>query len=552
MTTPGPTLRANAVTALVLLLVALSPWLLSGLDTLPHGDGWILRDRAAAGAGWLWLEQPTRMFIYLPWRLVDLLSPSSFLAAHLLLIGAFWVKGLAFRASLARVAPGLAPPTLAAALLIVYPASTLAVSIDASLDRHVALAFFLVAVWLFVRSLERPSRGVLAGMWAAQIASLWSLELVLPLALLVPLGLLWSQGRLLRSEARRAAVRWLALPLANLAHNIVHILVTSRLPGTPLGASHAREMLSLDVGLGPAVASVAGALTGHLIDPWPGALASVDSLGAGAFVAVAVAMLALTAGRLEPGSLPSWTMIGRVALAGAIAFAATVVPMSLTLVRFDTGRSWILSSLGATLILVAAAATCARLARRPGIARAVLTVVVALATVQTLAHHLRYVRGSDVVRRTLASIVELIPTPAPDTVLAVLWAPDAVRPPGLGSRSGVLTHAVRFIYDDQTVLAGVGLPGRLRADDVTLGVGEESLVARFHGDGRVATFPYRLAILLDAESPDRMRLLEELPVSVSATARSSYHPRGRMSDGALPSRAVALGLAPPTGGAEGR
>ena len=408
----------TVASAAALLLIVVALWAPFGVHTNPQGDGWILKNRVASGERWMFPDNPTRALVFVPWTLAHFLSPDSFIGVHLLLIAIFWGKSLVLFEILRRL-PGSHDGIafLTAALSIVYPASTWWISLDAPVDRHWAVFFFLVSVLLLLVTWCRPRVPLLIGMWAAQILSLWTNEAILPLTLAVPLFLLWV-ARKPGHEFRRGTALWLIIPVLNAIHNLAHHLMVALIPDRAFGASHGVEILAMDVGWRSMGESLLVAYRRHLADGWWQSVRLLDT----DVLFLAVAGLAATAVLVVGYVL--WPGTGSVdrrfyrflTLAGLLVIGLGFAPFVLTTLRFTDGRSFIVSSLGAALFVPGIAGFLnSKTGRVRTVTVALMGLLLCLATVRALHQHARYCSGSKRQDSMLAAVIEQAPGVRPNT-----------------------------------------------------------------------------------------------------------------------------------------
>jgi hypothetical protein len=505
--------------------VALALWAPLDGNTTPNGDGWILKNRAAAGAVFF-AGEPTRALLSLPWAIAHRLTPDSFLGIHLIFIAVIWLKGVTLFAIIRRL-PGAADDLalLGAALLIVHPASTWSMAIDGPLDRHWAVLWLLVSIFFLMLGMGRRSCVWYAAMAAAQILSLWTNEAILPVALTV-LALIWWIARDDRRSILRASGLWLVLPICNAIHNLAHHLAGALAPQHASGVSHGVAILALDDGWRAMAASVVLAYRRHFFDCWfrsAGSLPTDWSFGATALIAAA----AVTAGALllSPHApktdrrLPRVLLIAGLVLVGC-GFAA-FVPTNL---RCTDGRSFIISSLGAALAVTGAVFLLADVRPRFRIVATVaLGLLVGIGTVELIEQHAAYARGSRSQDRMLAAIIEQAPAVEPGTVFAVAFDEtmrDTHRRTGFWPRHNVVENAIQFLYDDATLRARLVFRGPDSAFRLT-----EGGLARRPRPGAPPWLADYSRLLVFRDRPGRpATLLRRLPERLRGSDAEDYRP----------------------------
>lgn len=517
--------RRIAAAAAILLVVAVALWAPLDGRTTPNGDGWILKNRAAAGAV-TFAGEPTRALLALPWAIAHRLTPDSFLGIHLLFIAVIWLKGLALFAIVRRL-PGADDDiaVLGAALLMVHPASTWSMAIDGPLDRHWAVLFLLAAILFLMLGMHRRSLTWYAAMAAAQIVSLWTNEAILPVALTVP-ALIWWIARDDRRSVLRAGGIWLVVPICNAVHNLVHHVSGALAPQYAPGVSHGVAILAVDDGWRAMAASVALAYRKHFFDCWArsiGSLSSDWSFGATALMAAAaVTAVALLLSPHAPKTdrrLPGFLLVAGLVLVGC-GFAA-FVPTEL---RFTDGRSFIISSLGAALAVTGAVFLV--VAKAPGLriaANVALGLLIGTATAQLIEQHAAYARGSRSQDRMLAEIIEQAPAVKSGTVFAVAFDEtmrDTHRRTGFWPRHNVVENAIQFLYDDTTLRARLVF----RGPDSAFRLTDEGLVRRPRPGAPPWLADYSRLLVFRIRPGRPAVLLRRLPDRLRGPGAGDYHP----------------------------
>ncbi len=527
----------------VLLALVVAMWLPFGVHGTPQGDGWILKDRVSSGHRWFFSENPTRILIYVPWSLADLLTPDSFVGIHLLLILLIFGKALALFGIVRRLPgshDGLA--FLTAALSIVYPAGTALFARDENVDRHWAVLFLLLAVWLLMVMWRRLSWPWLGALWVIQALSLWTNEAILPPALAVPLLMLWMYGR---SDPllRRNTMLWLIVPMVNAFHNLVHHLTVALSPEIADAHSRAVTVLALDDGWRPMLESLFVAYRRHLVDGWVQAFGTLHGeprliLVAGLFAACTFAVgLALWPRRATLDR----TLLAFLVVAGFVTIGLGFAPFVPTELRWTSGRSFIISSLGAVLVVPAVVAM---LGRRSRWARPIaVTLIAGLALVgasSAFAQHARYNRGAMMQDRIFASIIEQAPRVRADVFFAVKFTgepPALRRAVGLHRRSNILRHALRYLYNEQSLSGGLVDSNRFTAVADRYQLTREGVGGSLEAGQTLPTVSYEDVLIFRVRRSLEVKLLYFLPRDLRGTGPPSYRPRKLIDDGApLPPR----------------
>lgn len=243
-----------------LALLTFALWLPFGWNVAPLMDGWVLLARADVNDLPIFYPQvsPTRPLTYAPWVISTLLTPESFVAQNALYALALFGTGAAMYGLLRRLLPD--QPALAwlgAALLIVFPADHGIFYLDA-INIRCSLMFTVIAAYGLLLYWDRPSLARLAVMLAAQVLSLLMYEIGIPLLLLLPLLLVWRDGRPTRHWWGVAAL-WSAFPLAWLVYFAATVLLGD--------ASYARTMLDTSGAAAQLITGLAYVYRQHL---WTG------------------------------------------------------------------------------------------------------------------------------------------------------------------------------------------------------------------------------------------------------------------------------------------
>lgn len=531
----------TAIAAVLLFLITVAIWIPFGIGGNPQGDGWILKNWVDNGER-LFVSNPTRILLLVPWTLAHFMSPDSFVAIHILLISMLWGKGLVLFAILRRLAGGHDGfAVLTAALSIVYPASTLLITLDEGIDRHWATFFLLVAILLLLEYWRKPRPACLAGMCAAQAVSLWTNEAILLPALAVPLLLLW----IARSRSRefwRTSALWLVVPFLNAIHNAAHHVLVALLPNETTLQSHGVAILALEGGWRPMVESMLLAYRRHLADGWWRSVQSLDGTTSYLALGGAAAVLAIVVGWLfwpKNGALDRGLLWGLI-IAGMIVIGLGFAPFVPTVLRFSSGHSFVVSSLGAPLVISAVAGMmCMGRGRWDAVYRGLMGVLIGVAMVGALTQHALYIRGSLAQDAILASVIEQAPGVSPLAFFAVGFNDrlDALqRAAGIHRRSNVLHHALSFLYDDPSLQAGLlnskaytawGKGYRLAPD----GVAEDS-----PSGPRSLTIPYERVLIFRVKADLTVKLLQWLPKRYRDPTGRTYDPQQMIATDTPPPR----------------
>jgi len=519
----------TGVAAAMLLLIVVTIWVPFGTGGNPQGDGWILKDRVANGERFF-ASNPTRVLIYMPWSLAHFFTPDSFVGVNLLLIAILWGKGMLLF-SIVRWLPGCHDgfAALTAALSIVYPAGTRLITLDESVDRHWAVFFLLLSVLLLLEFWRTRRPGYLLGMGSAQFISLWTNEAILLLALATPLMLLWvAHGR--SREFWRASALWLVVPALNAIHNGVHHVMVVLNPGGTAGYSRGVKVLAIEDGWRPMVESILIAYRRHLADGWWRCFRQLDGeWSLIALAAITVVLVTIVGVLLWPknGSLDH-RLLRFLIIAGMLVIGLGFAPFVPTSLRFTDGRSFIISSLGAVLVVSALAGfMCNGIRWKHKVFQGVIGILIGAGMIGMLAQHALYVRGSLAQDAILESIIEQAPGVLPGTFFAVGFREkpkELRRAAGFHRRGSVLHHALSFLYDDPSLQAGllVSKAGAVRGDDYRLT--PEGISGHMSPGRPFPTIPYERALVFRVRRDLKVKLLRWLPRQYRDPAARTYLP----------------------------
>jgi len=529
----------------MLLVIAVALWIPFGLGGNPQGDGWILKNSVANG-DLLFESNPTRILIFLPWILAHLLSPDSFVGANILLIAIFWGKALALFAILRRL-PGCHDgfAFLTSALSIVYPAGTRLITLDEGVDRHWAVFLFLVSVLLLLQYWRDKRPGYLLGMWAAQIFSLWTNEAILLLALATPLLLLWF-ARSLHREFWRAGALWLVVPALNAIHNGFHHSMVALNQNWIMGTSRGVAVLAIEDGWRPIVESMLIAYRRHMVDGWRRCFSQFDSDWSFVALAALAAVLVTILGHFlwpKNGTLDR-RLLGFLAIAGLLVIGIGFAPFALTYLRFGDGHSFIISSLGAPLVVLAVAGFMCGRTRWSRLAfRGLIGILIGAGMAGALSQHALYVRGSRAQDAILASIVEQAPGVPPHTFFAVGFSgypKELEGAAGIHRRNNVLQHALSFLYEVPSLEAGLLESKTVAVYGDKHQLALEGITGQMLSRGPLPTIPYDRVLIYRVFADLRVKLLRWLPKRFRDPAARTYRPRRTINFDAPPPRRVEI------------
>jgi hypothetical protein len=384
-------------------------------------------------------------------------------------------------------------------------------------------------------------------MWLAQIMSLWTNQAILPLALAVPLMLLWtSKGSATRREVFRGSILWLVLPAVNGFHNVARHVFNIGILGGPVGLSHEAQILDLDSGLAVIARSLLVAYRKHLVDGWRESVRLLAGDPALLSVAVVTGVVVL---------ITTWALWPRregidrgaarfLIVAGLLGIGLGFSPFVLTSLRFTAGRSFIVSSLGAALFIPGLIGILVgRLDRAKAAAASLMSLLVCLGTIRVLDQHARYIDSTHRCASILAGIIRQAPEVRPGVFFAVVYAGDRGefwRTAGFSLRTDVVEHALRFLYDHQEL--GAGVINEDWSASIQYRLTRDGLGVRFLSGEELPTISYSGTLIFRVRRNLKVVLLHSVPQRVRGPDADAYDPESLINLNApLPRRFRLLG-----------
>jgi hypothetical protein len=360
-----------------------------------------------------------RPFMPLSFALSYLADRDSFDAWHLLTIASLLAKGAATTYLVSRATGSRGWGIVAAALLLLYPADTMQLSLR-SIHINVAIALLLTGSALLVSAFgaRSPTRAVAGAVVATTfyVVSLGIYEAGLVLIML-PLVVPFASSGL----SRIVHFRRRELGLAAIWAGGVCLYL-----GYAAWASHKVASYQSQVtggGQGPIATAIAAfpklfttgaarALIGGWMDAWRMLAVEYTSyvyFGCAVLGIAAVALFAIALGRSrvsdEPSALPSWRMPARLLLAGLVLMLAGYAPFLTSPYHVVVSqRTFLWATPGAAIAWVGVLLMIWRLARAPAIAGACLLLALGFGAQLFQFHH--YVELTQRQRAVLRGIVE--------------------------------------------------------------------------------------------------------------------------------------------------
>ena len=353
---------------LVFLLLLYAPF---GFESIPLMEGWLQKallegspSEVANG------ELVTRFFALVPYAVADELSPHSFAGYHVVNVILFWLKLALFYGILRRltVTPFLA--FLCTMLFMVFPVSTLLLSLR-SLVPALTIVTFFAALYLTLGILMNRSRLRLrlAGVWLAMLFAIGSHDLAYGLIVAAPLIWWWRNRSPIWFKANLTAI-WFLPFMAKVFYVLLLFSANQNFRGSALGDS-ATTILFDGRPIPELVVHYVGILgevyLQTLVLGWQEAYATISL---NAWIPSTVAMLALTGltalwlARHEKVTFPTRRRIAAVILGGlALVLPSVGVVMWFEKFNRDLWRMYILVPIGAAIALLGLVLLIASLAK---------------------------------------------------------------------------------------------------------------------------------------------------------------------------------------------
>lgn len=466
------------------------------------------------------------------------LTPDSFVGYNLIAMALFASKGVLLYLILRRLTRGNTVfALLAGLLLIIFPADAGLFTFRA-FNIHAAVVWFLLSVYLFLIYFETGRWWALVGAWVTTIGHLWVYEVGYPLVLVVPLLLVWLDGRLSR-RVFRVGLLWYVAPVIALTYEAV--LFTQ-------GESYQSWLLQRS---GLSQSSIAGEMFGSLLNAYNRHFVAgwAEALGQLATPYLALAVIAgagaFAAGRLLPAPPDSdnkrryWML----ALVGFVAIGLGYSAFLITPYRQLDWRVYYYSSIGGAVCTVSLVYLAARYARlRQSVFVGAVSVLIGLATLHALNQHEYYAGLALNQQALLHDVVEQVPQLSGEATLVVVDETGRYNSNWSLGASYLVRYALGYVY------ANPNLDAILCAFDPTAGVfvtlPEQRELCNFAPSGITLTangveagfYTYdRLAVVRYTD--DGAELLDSLPPRYLTTpALAVYNPYQFVDTAASPPR----------------
>jgi hypothetical protein len=450
--------------AVLIVVVALSAWLLDGFNIGPINDGWTFMGGESAAGPMIgsWAEE--RPFIPIPMFLGLTLMPHSFQGWQVIMLLVTCARGLLFYAIIRRFVPEHPLFCLACGLIAVFHPGDSSFFWAECVGPHFGIDLALAACLTAIIFLQTGSIWVLCATVLLQFLACFTYSSCLPLMLALPAGA-WLLSRV--QGPAQSVWRLLVLIAPILVLTGVYAVLVSH------GNGRAGAVMSMNMG---------GVVEGY-------------SHESGLFLQLTGAMLAYVrpsylpfvlvpgllawyfttrAVRDEPAPPPSWRaqlliFVGLIVLAGV-----SYLPYAVSTVRFGIYRQLLVPGMflySDVLFLVfvvlpsgslvrwlparlrvpwVPARLRVRWLRVPHWQPLLVAVLAAVTVLVGLQKREIFISQYRVQEQLLAAIAQALPNPAPNTVILV-HLPDRFQAAwlaGLYNRTIAFTGALRFMYDD--------------------------------------------------------------------------------------------------------
>lgn len=434
-----------ALALLALLVLTLLLWLPFGFNVGPTADDWFFFANAERGLSW---GASLRPLLPLPHWIGAQLTPGSFVGSNLVLAALLWLRAVAVWGIVRKLGFALSISFAAAALTLVLPIDT-GVFYRGALTVYVSGAAYLLAVYWLLVALERPRPTVYFAMWLCLLIAIMSYEAQYPLILITP-ALLWLTRPALDKRWRGLVLRWFLFPSAWAVYYALSIVTQ------PSGFAY-QASLRPTFDIGGIVAGIGFLYQRHVSSLWQD-VSRTSAAPIMLLTCVAAALIiggawlmrnrAETAAFASPlrRALPVWTLIplGLVIIGAA---AAIYLPTAL---RFDTLRTYFVSTVGMAFVLVGVLAWLETRLKRAWVTALILGVIGAVGMAGMLDQHQTYRDTSNRQQAVLTDFGRLVPMLPGYVGIAVI---DRSAPPlsELFVSPWHFPQTFIVLYDDPTV-----------------------------------------------------------------------------------------------------
>ncbi len=451
----------DALPVIAIGVFVLGLWAPFGFKTPGLVEEWTTIQRLDAGYRLFWIDEnspepypelvvrPLTMF---PHALANALDPHSFLWYNLLLMLCFMGKGIFGYYTLTRLVPEHRLFAFFTALLfIIYPADTALFTVRA-FSGHPSVLFMLAAVYFLLRYWD-DGKGF--GMLLASVSlaiSLLLYETAFPLALAVPLLLVWKAKGITRRVIRVSAM-WFIVPILLAARALI-LFASSE------ASLYQAQLLGARINLRALLDAVVLLYRRTLVASWVEAARDFET---GGYLLPMLALAALVIGatvylwRMDRRATESRRVYGFLVLCGLGIILLGFLPYLLSeRHRFANWRTFYFSSFGAALCLAAVVYLLTRQNRR--LFAAAMIGFLGLATAHAYQQHESFVRLSLYQQRLLGRIVEQSPQLEEAATIVIVDRTGLIGYEWFFPAYSPIEDALRYLYHDPGLTAIVCLP----------------------------------------------------------------------------------------------
>ncbi len=468
------------------------------------------------------------------------LTPDSFVGFNLVAMALFFAKGLVLYSILCRLAPKNRPYALLVALLfVIYPADSGLFTFRA-ISIHLSVLLYLLGVYFFLIYFQHGRWWGLVGAWLAVIGSVWIYEVAYPLIVLMPLLLIWQEGRLNR-RVIRDSLMWYLAPLLALLY-ITFIFIQ--------GASYQSWLLQHSGLNQPSVfvdmlTSLGSAYYRHFVGGWGQALTQLQSPYVGlSLLMVVIALIAgalVTRGgsRLDGDKRRYWLL----ALIGFLLVGLGYAPYLVTPYRQLDWRVYYYSSFGGAICVGSVVYLLVLYTRsRIMVFVPLMSLLIGLGTLRALNQHEYYNELALTQQQLLHGVVAQVPRLKSEVPIVVVDETGTYNSNWSLGASYLLRYALDYVYSDNRLTAVLCSFDPSTGQFVILPeVVEQCAFAPdglklTQGDTQINAYPYDQMVLI-RYTKTGAQLLESIPPTyLHVPAQERYNPLRFVDQEAAPPR----------------
>jgi hypothetical protein len=532
---------STSLFALVISILAFvgAIWLPSTMPTTGYIEEWELYATIDQGIPYyninLFQTSPSRSVYWFIFAFGYWMTPDSAIGLHLITLLIFVAKPILFYGLVRNVFPQLPTLALMAGLLFtIYPADSAILNTRIP-HEHASIIAYLAAVNLLFIYAKSPRLRYLLAIWVTQALSIFVIEITMPFMVLSPL-LLWLSPSRPKISMKRLFVVWYLLPIIG---TLVLLFTYTK------GNSYQGSMFAADTELGiqrylvsfvfVVIAEfrayihgwieIVGLALKHLT--LPRLLSALVATG----VIIAGGLMQFRAMHWVPRRIDTRSYM-RVAFLGTVIVAIGFAPFALIPHRSDFERTYLLSSMGATItVLFLLLIISRRFSYMNTIFTVLASVMLGIALLGTQGRYQQMVDFSVWEQRMLADFVQQMPDFDSQATIVLFDEPMILRKShwrfAAPSGSATLEHALQYLYKKPGVNFWLCYPNPPEHIEIYEHCEIDQDGFRFADYyNKVEQYPINrvIAFAYDAQA-DRMVLLEKLPDTYfSAEAAKAYEP----------------------------